>query len=157
MKISKFHLSEAFFSENNPYENKNCLTSYASIVSGVVLRKYFLLNLEMTFLPHLLTRMNRSLIFNRALTCFTQLGCRKISKHTFYTMYYWCCVTKKIVTWHTQRNEERTNSYLSFTGKDRRLQSQSIDNESGNWIKWKTKLNIISLFRYLDGKPCSMN
>lgn len=67
MKISKFHLSEAFFSENNPYENKNCLTSYASIVSGVVLRKYFLLNLEMTFL-------NKSLIINRTFTRFTQLG-----------------------------------------------------------------------------------
>lgn len=101
--------------------------------------------------------MNRFLIFDWTFTCFTQLGWRKISKHIFDTMFYWCCVTKKIVTWHTQRNEERTNSYLSFTGKDRRLQSQSIDNESGNWIKWKMKLNIISLFRYLDGKPCSMN
>ena len=157
MKISKFHLSEAFFSENNPYENKNCLTSYASIVIGALLRKYFLLNFEMTFLPHPLRRMNRFLIFDWTFTCFTQLGWRKISKHIFDTMFYWCCVTKKIVTWHTQRNEERTNSYLSFTGKDRRLQSQSIDNESGNWIKWKMKLNIISLFRYLDGKPCSMN
>lgn len=43
---------------------KNCLTSYASIVIGAVLRKYFLLNFEMTFLPHPLRRMNRFLIFD---------------------------------------------------------------------------------------------